>query len=101
VFDLRERDSALVTQAKGEQEMAVIESAHEQFPVLRLSIYELEVGWAETVAEQRYLRWELLACDHVLGAFATARERVLAVLFTGGRRRFYDWARALAPEHAR
>jgi hypothetical protein len=32
-----------------------------------MSVYELEVGWAVTADERRYLRWELLASDEVLG----------------------------------
>ena len=60
-----------------------------------MSMYELEVGWAVTAAERRYLHWELLACDAVCGVFSTAREEVLAVLFDGGPRAFRDWAHGL------
>lgn len=63
-----------------------------------MSIYELEIGWAETADERRYLHWELLACDDVRGVFLTARDDVLAVLFSGDRHRFRDWARSLAPQ---
>ena len=66
-----------------------------------MSIYELEIGWAQTANERRYLRWELLACEQVRGVFATARDEVVAVLFSGDRDRFDDWARALAPQAAR
>jgi hypothetical protein len=63
-----------------------------------MSLYELEVGWAETADERRYLRWELLACDDVRGVFHTARKQALAVLFDGGRREFQAWAGTIAPE---
>ena len=63
-----------------------------------MSLYELEIGWAQTVDERRYLRWELLACDAVRGVFHAAREEALAVLFDGGRREFQDWASTIAPE---
>jgi hypothetical protein len=65
-----------------------------------MSIVELEIGWAETAGERRYLYWELLACDDVRGVFLTVRDDVLAVLFSGGRDRFHVWARSLAPEAA-
>jgi hypothetical protein len=58
-------------------------------------MYELEIGWARTAAERRYLHWELLACDEVRGVFLTARDNVLAVLFSGDRDRFRAWTRAL------
>jgi hypothetical protein len=61
-----------------------------------MSMYELEIGWAHTAAERRYLHWELLACDEVRGVFLTARDEVLAVLFDGGPREFHDWASTLA-----
>jgi hypothetical protein len=60
-----------------------------------MSIYELDIAWAETANERRYLRWELLACEDVRGVFLTAREDTLAVLFDGDRRVFRDWARSL------
>ena len=66
-----------------------------------MSIYELEIGWAKTANERRYLRWELLAHDEVRGVFQTAREDVLAVLFSGERRDFHDWARSLAQSAVR
>jgi hypothetical protein len=61
-----------------------------------MSLYELEIGWAETANERRYLRWELLTCDEVHGVFATDRQDVLAVLFSGDRSVFEPWARSLA-----
>ena len=61
-----------------------------------MSLYELEIGWATTADQRRYLHLELLACDEVRGVFA-ARDDVLAVLFDGDRHRFHNWARALAP----
>jgi hypothetical protein len=63
-----------------------------------MSLYELEIGWAETTDERRYVHWELLVCDEVLGVFRTARDDALAVLFTGDRDRFYEWTHTLAPE---
>jgi hypothetical protein len=60
-----------------------------------MSIYELEIGWAETANQRRYLHWELLTCDDIRGVFLTARDDVLAVLFDGGRQRFHEWARAM------
>jgi hypothetical protein len=65
-----------------------------------MSMYELEIGWAETAAERRYLHWELVASDEVLGVFLTSQEDVLAVLFDGEPREFHDWASALAPQQA-
>ena len=65
-----------------------------------MSLYELEIGWADTANERRYLRWELLICDEVRGVFHTAREGTLAVLFEGGRREFDDWASTIAPQVA-
>ena len=62
-----------------------------------MKIYELDIGWAETVRERRYLFWELLACTEVVGVFGTDRHRVLAVLFSGDRDQFYTWARSLMP----
>ena len=62
-----------------------------------MRIYEIDIGWAETVSERRYLFWELLACTEVIGVFRTDRDRVLAVLFSGDRDRFCTWARSLAP----
>ena len=63
-----------------------------------MSLYELEIGWAQTANDRRYVRWELLTCDEVRGVFHTAREEALAVLFDGGRREFRDWASTIAPE---
>ena len=62
-----------------------------------MSIYELEIGWAETANERRYLHWELLACDEVRGVFLSAWDDVLTVLFDGDRRHFDEWAEALVP----
>ncbi len=66
-----------------------------------MGIYELEIGWAKTANERRYLRWELLAHDEVRGVFQTAREDVLAVLFSGERLDFRNWSRSLAPAAVR
>jgi hypothetical protein len=65
-----------------------------------MSMYELEIGWAVTAAERRYLHWELLACEEVLGFFLTQREDTLAVLFDGESSAFHEWAGTLAPEAA-
>jgi len=64
-----------------------------------MSIYELEIGWAETANERRYLHWELLAHDEVRGVFQTAREDVLAVLYDGDRFDFRIWADSLSTTH--
>jgi hypothetical protein len=65
-----------------------------------VSIYELDISWAESANERRYLQWELLASDDVRGVFLTARDDVLVVLFNGNRHRFHDWTRALIREAA-
>jgi len=62
-----------------------------------MSIYELEIGWAASANDRRYLLWELLACDEVLGVFHTAREYTLAVLFSGDRLRFRAWLSSVVP----
>jgi hypothetical protein len=64
-----------------------------------MGIYELEIGWAATANERRYLHWELLACEQVRAVFLTARDDVVAVLFSGDRDRFHDRARTLAEDH--
>jgi hypothetical protein len=63
-----------------------------------MSLYELEIGWVASENERRYLRWELLACEEVRGVFLTAREDLRAVLFSGDRLGFLEWARSLKPE---
>jgi tRNA C32,U32 (ribose-2'-O)-methylase TrmJ len=60
-----------------------------------MSVYELDFSWATTAAERRHLRWELLACEKVLGVFLTAREDALAVIFGGDRLAFTAWAMTL------
>jgi hypothetical protein len=65
-----------------------------------MRLYELEISWARTANEHRYLQWELLACDEVLAVFRTARVETLAVLFDGGRREFRDWAGTFGPQVA-
>jgi hypothetical protein len=65
-----------------------------------MSLYELEIGWARTANERRYLLWELLACDDVCGVFHTARAEALAVLFDGRRQEFHDWAKTVVPQVA-
>jgi len=60
-----------------------------------MRIYELDIGWVASANERRYLRWELLACDDVRGVFPTTRENTLAVLFSGDRFGFREWARSL------
>ena len=62
-----------------------------------MSIYELDIGWATTASERRYLHWMLVACDEVGGVFLSARDDVLAVLFSGNRSSFDAFARLLDP----
>jgi hypothetical protein len=62
-----------------------------------MNIYELDISGAITSNERRHLHWELLACARVRGVFLTAREDVLAVLFSGDLRDFDSWARTLGP----
>ncbi len=50
-----------------------------------MTICELDIGWAVSENERRYLHWELLACDEVRGVFQTDREHTLAVLYDGDR----------------
>jgi len=66
-----------------------------------MSLYELEIGWVTTANERRYLRWELLACEEVVGVFHSARDDALAVLFSGDRDRFHAWAHSLAPVNSK
>jgi hypothetical protein len=66
-----------------------------------MSLHELEIGWAATAGERRYIEWELLACEEVCGVFATAADDTLAVLFSGDRVGFREWARSLEPELSR
>ena len=63
-----------------------------------MSIYELDISWATTANERRYLHWELLASDRVCAVFVTARDDVLAVLFGGDRRDFDSWSRSIATD---
>lgn len=65
-----------------------------------MSLNVLEIGWADTANERRYLRWELLACEEVLGVFPAGRDDALAVLFDGEARQFREWQRTLAPAAA-
>ena len=62
-----------------------------------MSLYELEIGWAETANDRRYLHWELLACDEVLGVFPTDRDDSLAVLFVGERSVYDCWVGSIVP----
>ena len=63
-----------------------------------MSVYELDIGWAVTASERHCLHWELLACEDVRGVFLTARDDVLAVLFSGDRVGFRFWANSLEPD---
>ena len=63
-----------------------------------MSLYELDISWAQTANERRHLRWELQACDDRVAVFATARVDVLTALFDVGSLRFPAWARELATE---
>jgi hypothetical protein len=60
-----------------------------------MNIYELDISWATTTNERRYLHWELLASERVRAVFVTARDDVLAILFAGDRRDFDTWSRTL------
>jgi hypothetical protein len=62
-----------------------------------MSIYALDIGWAETANDLRYLQWELLACEEIRGVFPTADDDTLTVLFAGDRDAFRAWARSLEP----
>jgi hypothetical protein len=62
-----------------------------------MSIYELDISWAVSPNERRYLGWELLSSDSVCGVFHTAHATTLAVLFSGDRHDFREWAYALRP----
>jgi hypothetical protein len=65
-----------------------------------MSIFELEIGWAATASERRYVDWEVLACDEVRGVFPAARDDTLLVRFSGDRLDFRTWARSLVEEAA-
>jgi hypothetical protein len=62
-----------------------------------MRVFELDISWAATASERRHLRWELLGSEEVRGAFLTARDDVLAVLFAGDRGAFDAWAGRLEP----
>ena len=66
-----------------------------------MGIFELDIGWAATARERRYVQWELLTCEEVRGVFLTVRDDVLAVLFSGDRHAFLRWAGSLEPDAAR
>jgi hypothetical protein len=61
-----------------------------------VTINELDIGWATTENQRRYLHWELLACDEIRGVFETEHEDTLAVLYDGDRFDFHAFARSLA-----
>ena len=61
-----------------------------------MRIYRLEIAGAPGASRRRYLHWELLACDEIRGVFPTSRPDVLAVLFSGDRLHFREWAASLA-----
>jgi len=61
-----------------------------------MSIYQLDIGWAVTANQRCHLHWELLACEEIRGVFPTARDDVLAVLFSGDRPHFREWGASLA-----
>ena len=65
-----------------------------------MSIFELEIGWAVTANQRRYIDWELLACDEVRGVFPAARDDTLLVLFSGDRLDFRFWERSLVEQAA-
>ena len=85
--------------------MSEVENAGTRGPALPdrravMSIVELEIGWAATANQRRYLDWELLACDEVRGVFPAARDDRLLVLFSGDRLGFRTWARSVVEEAA-
>ena len=53
-----------------------------------MSIYELDISWAMTADDRRRLHWQLIVSDAVTGVFLTARDDVLAILFSGDRKGF-------------
>ena len=61
-----------------------------------MSVFELDISWAATARERRSLHWALITCDEVRGVFLTARDDVLAVLFSGDRLHFREWGASLA-----
>ena len=63
-----------------------------------MTLHELYAGWAVSENERHYLRWELLACDEVIGVFPTTRPDMLAVLFDGDRLAFHAWAAHLTDQ---
>ena len=63
-----------------------------------MNIYELDISWATTANERRYLHWELLASERIRAVFVTARDDVLAVLFGGDCRDFDAWSRSLTAD---
>lgn len=65
-----------------------------------MNVFGLDISWAATANERRYLHWELLTCEQVRGVFPTPRSDRLTVLFGGDRRSFDAWARTLEPDDA-
>jgi hypothetical protein len=63
-----------------------------------MNIFMLDISWAMTAGERRRLSWELTAAGEVRGVFLTARDDVLAVLYSGKRRGFEELTRRLASE---
>jgi hypothetical protein len=63
-----------------------------------VSVFELDISWAETARERRSLQWALVACNQVRGVFVTTRNDVLAVLFDGDRWTFDSFIQTLQPD---
>jgi hypothetical protein len=66
-----------------------------------MKIHELDISWAATTEERQHLRWELTASEEVRGVFLTAREDVLAVVYSGDRLAFESWTQSLEPDRTR
>jgi hypothetical protein len=78
--------------------MSVTETTGGQRLAGALRLHQFDVGWAATARELRGVQWQLGASDDVRGVFMTARDDVLAVLYSGDRAGFEALARALAPD---
>ena len=65
-----------------------------------MNVFGLDISWAATANEWRYVHWELLACEQVRGVVPTPCSDVLAVLFGGDPLGFDAWARTLEPDDA-
>jgi hypothetical protein len=62
-----------------------------------MRLCQLDISWVTSAQELTALRWQLASSDQVGGVFLTGREDALAVLYTGTRHDFHEWARTLEP----